>query len=238
MFKAGQIMMKKALSALALSVGSLPPQISMAQSLPEPLKPIGNLSRPFNLIVPNYNEAPSPSSWEGIYLKPTLSYTSASFDHSRFGDAKGMTIGISGGYDLRYNHFIFGPTADLNYDFMRSDDFDVEGISGYDARIHFDGSVGARAGFLWDRTQFYVTGGYAFAKLSVKNDSAGLEDSHVLSGWTAGGGVEYLWSDDVSLRLGYRRLEFSSKSFDSLPAGSSNVGFGTNKFDIGFVRRF
>jgi outer membrane immunogenic protein len=230
--------MKKSLHALAMSAFLFPAGVSMAQSLPEPLKPIGNLSSPFNFIIPNYSEAPLPSSWEGFYFKPSISYNSISFDGNRLSDAKGMTLGASGGYDFRYNNFVFGPTADLNYDFLRGDESSIGGISGYRPRIDFDGSVGARAGYVWDRTLIYVTGGYAFANMSVKNDALGLSDSNTLSGWTAGGGLDYLWSDHNSLRFEYRRVQFSDETFDLLPVDQNKMKFNMNKFVIGFVHRF
>ena len=233
--------MKRVSLSLAAAAFLLPAGVAMAQSLPEPLRPIGNLSSPFNLIIPNYNEAPLPSSWQGFYVKPSIGYNSVSFS-GRGGNelrgAKGLTLGASGGYDFAYDNFVFGPTADISYDFLHGGVSTVDGVSGYRPRIDFDGSVRARAGYLWDRTLIYVTGGYAFADLRIKNDAFGLSDSDTLSGWTAGGGLEYLWSEHAGLRLEYRRVQFSAKSFDSLPLDQDRVKFGMNKFDAGFVYHF
>jgi outer membrane immunogenic protein len=231
--------MRKTLLALATSPFVLPAGGAMAQSLPEEFKPVGNLSSPYNLIIPNYDERPLPSSWEGYYWKPTLSYNSMSFGGSPLKDADGITLGASGGYDFRYNEFIFGPTADLSYDFLYGDSSRVDGTPGYKAHADFDGSVGARAGYLlWDRTLIYATGGYAFSNLEVRNAAQGASDTNMLSGWTAGGGIEYLWSNDNSLRFEYKRVEFSDESFDSLPADSRDVKASMDKFSFGFVHRF
>lgn len=233
--------MRKILSALAVAPLLLPADVAMAQSLPDEVKPIGNLSSPYNLIVPNYVEKPLPSSWEGFYWKPSLGYNTLSFSTSggRLRDADGITLGASGGYDFRYNDFIFGPTADLSYDFLYGDSSRIDGTSGYKGHVDFDGSVGGRVGYLlWDRTLIYATGGYAFANLEVRNGSLGASDSNMLSGWTSGGGIEYLWNDNNSLRFEYRRVEFSSESFDSLPAGRDEVEASMNKFSFGFVHRF
>jgi outer membrane immunogenic protein len=216
-----------------------PAGAAMAQSLPDDLRPIGNLSSPYNLIIPNYDERPLPSSWEGFYWKPTLSYNTMSFDtdagHLR--DADGITLGVSGGYDFRYGNIILGPTADLSYDFLYGRNSWIDGESGYAGHVDFDGSVGARAGFLiWDRTLIYATGGYAFADMTIKNHSS--SDSNMLSGWTAGGGIEYLWSNSNSLRFEYRRVEYSDEGFDSLPAGRDEAGASMDKFSFGFVHRF
>ncbi|WP_316189767.1 outer membrane protein [Bradyrhizobium sp. SZCCHNS1054] len=228
---------RSALFVLATSAFLSPAGVSLAQSLPEPLKPIGNLDSPFNLIIPNYSEAPLPSSWQGFYFKPSIGYESISFGN-QLSHAKGMTLGASGGYDFRYDNFVFGPTGDLNYDFVRGSQSSIDGVSGYRTRIDFDGSVGAKAGFLWGRTLIYMTGGYAFASMSVKNDTLGLSDARTLSGWTAGGGLEYLWSENHSLRFGYRRVQFSDERFNSAPLDHDKLKFSIDKFDIGFIRRF
>lgn len=233
--------MRKTLSALALSPFLLPAGAAMAQSLPEPVKPLGNLSSPYNLIIPNYAETPLPSSWEGFYWKPSLGYNTMSFGGSagRLRDADGITLGVAGGYDFRYANFIFGPTADLSYDFLYGDGSRIDGIPGFKAHTDFDGSVGARAGYLlWDRTLIYATGGYAFANLEVRNGGLHTSDTNMLSGWTAGGGIEYLWSDSNSLRFEYRRVEFGDESFDSLPADRNDVKASMDKFSFGFVHRF
>ncbi|MFA5957224.1 outer membrane protein [Hyphomicrobium sp.] len=232
--------MRKTWSALTLSMFLSPAGAAMAQSLPDELKPVENLSSPYNLVVPNYDEKPLASSWEGFYWKPTLSYNTMSFSGSgggRLKDADGITLGASGGYDFRYGDIVFGPTADLSYDFLYGENSRIDGISGYSAHADFDGSVGGRAGYLlWDRTLIYATGGYAFSDVTVKNRS--FSDSNMLSGWTAGGGIEYLWSNDNSLRFEYKRVEFSDESFDSLPAGRDEVKASMDKFSFGFVHRF
>lgn len=237
----GNALMRKSLSALVLAPLLSPAGVAMAQSLPDEVKPIGNLSSPYNLVVPNYVEKPLPSSWEGFYWKPSIGYNTLSFSGNggRLRDADGITLGVSGGYDFRYNDFIFGPTADLNYDFLYGDSSRIDGTSGYKGHVDFDGSVGGRLGYLlWDRTLIYATGGYAFSNLEVRNGSLGVSDSNMLSGWTAGGGIEYLWSNNNSLRFEYRRVEFSSESFDSLPAGRDAVEASMDKFSFGFVHRF
>ncbi|RUO98664.1 porin family protein [Hyphomicrobium sp.] len=231
--------MRKTLAAMALAPFMLPAGAAMAQSLPDEVRPLGNLSSPYNLIIPNYDERPSPASWEGFYWKPILSYTSMSFGDSHLKDADGFTLGALVGYDFRYQGFIFGPTADLSYDFLYNDSSRIDGVSGYKAHADFDGSVGARAGFLlMDRTLIYATGGYAFSNLEVKNRSLGVSDTNTLSGWTAGGGIEYLWSNDSGLRFEYKRVEFSGEHFDSLPSNDDEVSASMDKFSFGFVHRF
>ena len=39
----------------------------------------------------------------------------------------------------------------------------------------------------------------------------GVSSSETLSGWTYGGGVEFVWNRDITLYGGYRRLDFDEK---------------------------
>jgi len=209
---------------------------ALAQSLPESMRrtPV----KPFDRLVPAYAEAPSADSWQGFYLKPSLGYSSVVFSGGQLNKASGVNVGASGGYDFRFGQILIGPKADLNYDFLRGSESAVDGVFGYRSRIDFDGSVGARAGVLWDRTLIYATGGYAFAGLSIKNDGYGLSESHTLSGWSAGGGLEYLYNDKSSFRIEYRRVQFQNTSFTTLPSAQNQVNFNLDKFEIGFVHRF
>ena len=209
---------------------------AVAQSLPEALRrrPV----KPFDRFVPAYADAPSADSWQGFYLKPSIGYNSVAFSGGQLNKASGVNIGASGGYDFRFGQIVIGPKADLNYDFQSGSESAVNGVFGYRPRLDFDGSVGARAGVLWDRTLVYATGGYAFAGLNIRNDVYGFSESHTLSGWSAGGGLEYLYNEKNSFRIEYRRVQFQNASFTTLPSAQNQVNFNLDKFEIGFVHRF
>jgi len=183
-------------------------------------------------------ESPSISAWEGFNFRPIISYNTIEFDHTRLRDAKGLTVGVSGGYDFRYDHFVLGPTASVSYNFGRGDQSSIDGVYGYKAYADVDGSIGLRVGYIWDRTLIYGAGGYALANTHVKNDVLGLSESKALSGWTAGGGLEYLWSDNNSVRFEYKRVQFSETVFHALPINNNKVKASMDKISIGFVRRF
>jgi outer membrane immunogenic protein len=211
-----------------------------AQSLPDALRPIGNLPTPLSLIIPHYSELAAPYEWSGFTFKPLLNYTTTSFN-SRGGrylkDASGVTLGAEAGYNFQMGNFVLGPVADLSYSFM-----DGKGTPGALPRTRSEidvfGSVRARVGYSFDRILLYGTGGFAFANLEVKSRSAAVSDSATLPGWTAGLGAEYLWSENALLRLEYRRIELSSRDFQTLPAGQTEVGASMNVFSGGFVYKF
>ena len=109
---------RKTSFALATAAFLSSAAVSMAQELPESLRPIGNLSGPYNLLIPNYDNTPSIASWQGFYIKPNIGYSVISFDNSLLKDADGFTIGVSGGYDFLQGHLLFGPTLDVNVQFL------------------------------------------------------------------------------------------------------------------------
>ncbi|WP_210245169.1 outer membrane protein [Martelella alba] len=224
--------------ALAIAAFLSSGTLSMAQELPDSLKPIGNLSGPYSLLIPNYDNAPSMSSWQGFYIKPNIGYGTMTFDNSLLKDDDGFTLGVSAGYDFLQGHLLFGPRVDVNYDFFSGGSSSNGGPYSYKAFTDVDGSVGGRIGYIWKRTLIYGTGGYAFANTHVKNETLAVSDAKIMSGWTAGGGVEYLWSNTNGLRLEYRRVEFPSENFDVLPSGNNSVNASMNKISVSFVRRF
>jgi outer membrane immunogenic protein len=210
-----------------------------AQSLPQPLRPIGELPSPLNLIIPNYADLPVPYNWSGLLLHPLLTYQTASFS-GRGGhflkDAGGVGLGLDAAYNFQYGNIVFGPAADLTYSFMRSDSRRTS-LGTLSSDLNMLGSVRGRLGYTLDRTLVYATGGYAFGNLKIQNYSLGASESNTLSGWTAGAGLEYLWSDAATLRVEYRRTELDGQRFASVP-GNRKVKAGLNVITAGFSYKF
>ncbi len=210
-----------------------------AQSLPQPLRPIGELPSPFNLIIPNYATLATPYNWRGLLLHPIITYQTSSFGGSGghfLKDAGGVGLGLDAAYNFQYENFVFGPAADLTYSFMRSDSR-RSALGTLSSDLDLVGSVRGRFGYAIDRTLIYTTGGYAFGNLKVQNYALGISDNNVLSGWTAGAGLEYLWSDGATLRIEYRRTEFEGQSFAAVP-GHRKVTSDLNVITTGFSYKF
>ena len=77
-------------------------------------------------------------------------------------------------------------------------------------------SVRGRLGYAFDRLMIYGTGGVAFANVEATVGLVGLgtfSASKTLTGWTAGGGFEYAFTNNFSLGVEYRFSSFDTENF-------------------------
>lgn len=97
-----------------------------------------------------------------------------------------------------------------------------------DQKINWFGTARATLGWANDSYLWYLTGGYAYGKVTsstlnfVNPDAlfrAGTS-SNVRGGWTAGGGVETrLWQSNWSAKLEYLYVDLGALSYDMLRVG-------------------
>ena len=81
-------------------------------------------------------------------------------------------------------------------------------------------SVRGRVGVTWDRLLAYATGGVAWARIKYSADEiflTGVSNPGSLSstktGWVAGVGLEYAWTNNWLIRVEYLHYEFDGVSF-------------------------
>jgi outer membrane immunogenic protein len=143
------------------------------------------------------------------------------------GDLDGFLGGIQAGYDYDFGTgFVLGAVADFAFSGVESDTVCLEGYTvecDDNGPDHAEGqtsmdwlaTVRARAGFGMGDALIYATGGVAFADLSidVKNldgDGDRYSDSETRTGWTAGGGIEYRVTENVSIGAEYLYVDLGS----------------------------
>ncbi len=125
---------------------------------------------------------------------------------------RGFTIGGTTGYNWQCNGRLLGIETDINY-FNANADSDANcGICGasqsFDSEINWFGTLRARVGIVGDENFLvFATGGLAYGGVDHKfsaSDAPGgpfsQTDSDTEVGWTAGGGIEYLLSDNWAFR--------------------------------------
>src|SRR3712207_2812638 len=146
--------------------------------------------------LPSRRAAPAPIiaaapifTWTGFYVGVNAGYgwSNDDFDAIDLADDDndgGFIGGAQVGYNYQIGSFVVGLEGDIQYaDFGR--EFSYLG-NDFESSDWF-GTVRARAGVAFGQALVYATGGFAFA------DDVG--------GWTVGGGVEYAFTNNLSLKV-------------------------------------
>ncbi len=152
-----------------------------------------------------------------------------------FGSNGSFGLGTAGVFGIEGD--VDGTSARANYLLGGFSDKSQENIQG---------SIRGRLGVAFDRALFYATGGAAFGGLQntyVNLATGGTDNiSHTRVGYTVGGGVEYAFSNNLSVRVEYRYTDFGS--YTNLLAASSGNGMAVrqretdNRVQVGFSYKF
>jgi outer membrane immunogenic protein len=184
-----------------------------------------------DLALPLKAPPPAPAwTWTGCYVgiagggaMGTDRFTAATAANPA---NLGRTIG-----NVSATNGLFGGTFGCNYQFARyfaiglEDDISFNGFQGtatdlapfITTRTHsFRGSwldtLRGRAGFItWDNAFFYATGGAAFASFQesvAAPGGLGASVNNTVTGWTVGGGVEFMPFRDWTFKVEYLFVQF------------------------------
>ena len=148
-------------------------------------------------------------------------------------DDVGFTGGAQVGANWQFNTFVVGLEGDINYLDRSNNRAKAPAAPSFpyalvtaDSRAEWFATARARFGVAFDRTLLYVTGGLALteqtddtirffnlappgallnciAGCTFRSRGSGLE-----LGWAAGGGVEYAFTDKLSVKLEYLHVDF------------------------------
>lgn len=127
------------------------------------------------------------------------------------------TSGVIGGGQIGYNYqlgsFVVGVEADL----IGSAIAGSYTVGGFKARSGIDwfGTVRGRLGYAWDRFLVYSTGGFAYGDVSLTYALGGLSvgQTRLQTGWTAGLGIEYALTPQISIKAEYKHVVLGSDTF-------------------------
>ncbi len=205
---------------------------------------------PARRAPPVYAPPPPVFSWTGAYIGAQIGYEFGRDDAFARATATGIGVasngarptGVIGGAHVGYNFStqslpLFGNA--FGGLFGTGGVFGIEGdVDGTSAHQNYllggllsrynenvQGSVRGRLGVAVNRALFYATGGVAIGGLDTRYTNAftGATDSfsHTKVGYTVGGGIEYAFEGNFSIRAEYRYTDFGSYS-DVL--GASTAG--------------
>jgi outer membrane immunogenic protein len=190
---------------------------------------------------------PPPFSWTGFYIggnvgaawaNTSVSDSFFGLDFSRTSDAVFIGGGQVGGNYEFSNNVVIGVEGDFDWAANRNNNATV--VSPFPPFDTFSASVNdrwlatvaGRLGYAWDRWMIYAKGGGGWVGSSgftVTDLTTGVSVSgcsSTRSGWLVGGGFEYAFANNWTIRAEYDFLGLSSRSL-TVPVGVPIIGGDT-----------
>ncbi len=177
--------------------------------------------------------APSQSqgpNWAGFYLHDNAGGSSANAPWANLGTATGFSslggatpaVSDSFGYNFERGNFVFGLEGSLsaaNFDGRFTAPY-LPATGGWSPNMNWLSSVTGRVGYSFGNWLPYVKGGFAAADVGSPLQGASVgafSQGTVLSGWTAGVGLEYQFSSKLSLGLEYLYADLGNGGSNGAP---------------------
>lgn len=112
----------------------------------------------------------------------------------------GGLLGGTIGYNYQWGPNVFGVESDLDWANVRGSAPCVTGVC--ETKNSWLGTTRLRLGYAVDRFMPYVTGGAAYGNIKANVPGVGSDSSTKL-GWTVGGGAEYAFTPNWSIKAEY-----------------------------------
>lgn len=216
--------------------------------------------------------APMYFSWNGFYIGANAGYGFGDNDVRTTGQiagnianvaggarpasvgmqADGFTGGIQAGYNMQAGNWVYGIEADIAYtDFADRRTVTTTGLppglapglqNTFRQELEYLGTVRGRLGWTWDRTLFYVTGGFAYGGTNSSASFTGPngapvqffgERDRMRTGYAVGGGIEHAFAGNWSMKLEYLYYDLGHDTVNvAVIPGSGGGGTGyDSRFD-------
>lgn len=185
--------------------------------------------------------APPPAySWTGFYVgghvgwadsDASINWTGRAFDSN---PPLSVDLGSDGwfgggqvGYNWQVSNWVLGIEADLGKMSLGKDlqFFGPRGDDNASADFGRYYTVTGRLGWAYDRALFYAKGGYVNARVSYQagdTDGGNIDPSDFVSttknlgGWTIGGGLEYAFAPNWTVKLEYLYMDLKDVSLTNI----------------------
>ena len=191
--------------------------------------------------------APAPTNWSGFYLGGFGGYGWAEkLSADVFGAGTFTSSNMDGGFGggtIGYNwqfpgsQFVGGLEVDAAGSGLKSSQT-ILALTGTD-KLEAFGTVTGRLGVAFDTVLLYAKGGYAWGsnKFTVDTPFFSYSQSKVHSGWTVGGGLEWMFAPQWSAKVEYQYLDLGKENYLSaaLPPGVDvKASFHTVKAGVNY----
>ena len=111
----------------------------------------------------------------------------------------------------------------------------------FEDKVRAFGSVTGRVGVTAGAALFYAKGGYAWANNQVTLSIPGVasaSESKTLSGWTIGGGLEYMVARNWSVKGEYMYADYGNGRYGDATTGFTDLGLSTHTVKGGINYHF
>ena len=143
-------------------------------------------------------------------------------------DVNGADGGVFAGYNFQANNWVVGVEVDALLS-------GVEGSGGgFSVDQEWAASLRLRAGYSLESFLLYGTGGLAVSGTELA--AGGAKDNDTQLGWTVGGGIESLITDNLTARVEYRYSDYEDKVFSL--GGPAKADLTTNSVRAGVGVKF
>jgi outer membrane immunogenic protein len=209
--------------------------------------------RPAPAPAPVYTKAPmmAPFSWTGFYIggdggfgfgtsSGTLANSIGTFPVPYSYNVNGPIAGGFVGGNYQIGTFVLGAEADWQWANLTGNSGAVAAAGGpftMATTVKSYGSARGRLGYAVDHWLFFGTAGWAWGNWNTSYANTGgtffTNSATSKKGWTAGGGIEYAFTNNLLGRVEYRYTNLGTLTFVDIPSNSSELG---NKVVINDVR--
>jgi outer membrane immunogenic protein len=191
-----------------------------------------------------YFSPPPAFNWTGFYIGVNGGWGFTQTNNDSFGNLNGGLVGGTVGYNYQMGQFVIGYEGDVDWSDIRGTDFAFTIPGGFGSNkltSEFMVTERARLGYAWDRTLFYVTGGYAGIDMKGSfNDSFGNFGSQTVwhNGGVVGAGIEYAFTNNITFKGEYLFAPMQSKTYFAGTPDVTSTGLDISMFRAGINYKF
>ena len=190
------------------------------------------------------SEPATVHDWSGVYVGGQIGYgfgrtnavfsspNTPTFQASQDYDIDGFLGGVQVGYNYQINSMVLGVEADIAGADIKGHSGEINvGVRGdtYDTKVDWFGTLRASAGYAFDNSLIYGTGGLAYGSVEnryLDGPFNSFSEKGTKTGWTLGAGLEQAFTDHWSANVEYLYVDLRDQTIDY---GGSNTEFD-NKF--------
>ena len=173
-------------------------------------------------------------------------------------DPEGWLGGFQAGYNIQFDRIVYGIEADFTWSgqrdsiflsgdtrpkFVNTEDYSYNEATS--AKLRYMGTVRGRLGYAVGNFLPYVTGGFAWGRVTMDtnwllhqfNQIANLpfaaSESHTHVGWTLGAGFEYAFAERWSVKVEYLYVDLGKETYFAGMQGGGSFGMQDQTVRIG-----